>query len=112
MCVAVMHEGKLVELGTHSELMSSGRYAEMYRTQAEGYRDDPVSPCGHILRELLADHSRPCAAVMVDADPPDTPRTHEHQAADDRRPPGQQRCERHVAGPAHDRRRWEEPKQG
>src|SRR3954451_755595 len=36
--VAVMHEGKLVELGTHSELMSGGRYAEMYRTQAEGYR--------------------------------------------------------------------------
>jgi ATP-binding cassette, subfamily B, bacterial len=36
--VAVMHEGQLVESGTHSELMVGGRYAEMYRTQAEGYR--------------------------------------------------------------------------
>ena len=37
--VAVMHEGRLVEWGTHSELLAQrGRYAEMYRMQAEGYR--------------------------------------------------------------------------
>jgi ATP-binding cassette, subfamily B, bacterial len=37
--VAVMHEGKLVEAGTHAELMArDGRYAAMYRTQAEAYR--------------------------------------------------------------------------
>ncbi len=36
--VAVMHEGRLVECGTHDELMTGGRYADMYRTQAEGYR--------------------------------------------------------------------------
>jgi ATP-binding cassette, subfamily B, bacterial len=37
--VAVMHEGRLVESGTHSELMArDGAYAAMYRVQAEGYR--------------------------------------------------------------------------
>jgi ATP-binding cassette, subfamily B, bacterial len=37
--VAVMHEGRLVELGSHAELMAiAGRYATMYTTQAEGYR--------------------------------------------------------------------------
>ncbi|HWC32859.1 MAG TPA: ATP-binding cassette domain-containing protein, partial [Actinomycetota bacterium] len=36
--VAVLHEGRLVELGTHDELMAAnGHYAAMYRTQAEGY---------------------------------------------------------------------------
>jgi ATP-binding cassette subfamily B protein len=37
--VAVMHEGRVVEEGTHAELLArGGRYAEMYRLQAEGYR--------------------------------------------------------------------------
>ncbi len=37
--VAVMHEGRLAQWGSHDELVSvEGPYAEMYRTQAEGYR--------------------------------------------------------------------------
>lgn len=36
--VAVLQEGRLVELGTHEELLAAnGHYAAMYRTQAEGY---------------------------------------------------------------------------
>ena len=37
--VAVMHDGRVVEAGTHAELLArDGRYAAMYRTQAAGYR--------------------------------------------------------------------------
>ena len=37
--VAVMHEGRLAEWGSHPTLLSNGGlYAAMYRTQAEGYR--------------------------------------------------------------------------
>jgi ATP-binding cassette, subfamily B, bacterial len=37
--VAVMDDGRLVEWGSHDELLAAGgRYAEMYRMQAEGYR--------------------------------------------------------------------------
>jgi ATP-binding cassette subfamily B protein len=37
--IAVLHEGRLVEWGKHDDLMArGGRYAAMYRTQAEGYR--------------------------------------------------------------------------
>ena len=37
--IAVLDEGRLMEWGTHAELMAAGgRYATMYRTQAEGYR--------------------------------------------------------------------------
>ncbi len=36
--VAVLHEGRLVEVGTHADLLSrNGAYAQMYRTQARGY---------------------------------------------------------------------------
>jgi ATP-binding cassette subfamily B protein len=36
--VAVVHDGRVVESGTHAELLKAGgRYAQMYRTQAEGY---------------------------------------------------------------------------
>jgi ATP-binding cassette, subfamily B, bacterial len=36
--VAVVHDGRVVESGTHAELVKrGGRYAAMYRTQAEGY---------------------------------------------------------------------------
>jgi ATP-binding cassette subfamily B protein len=36
--VAVMDHGRLVECGSHEELLArGGRYAEMHRTQAEGY---------------------------------------------------------------------------
>jgi ATP-binding cassette, subfamily B, bacterial len=36
--VAVMHEGRLIECGTHSDLLHrGGSYASMYRMQAEGY---------------------------------------------------------------------------
>jgi ATP-binding cassette subfamily B protein len=37
--VAVLHEGRLVEQGSHADLLArGGRYAAMYQTQAEGYR--------------------------------------------------------------------------
>ena len=37
--VYVLHEGKVVEAGTHTELIAAGgRYAEMYTMQAEAYR--------------------------------------------------------------------------
>jgi ATP-binding cassette subfamily B protein len=37
--VLVMAEGRLVESGTHSELLAlRGRYAAMYATQAQGYQ--------------------------------------------------------------------------
>jgi ATP-binding cassette, subfamily B, bacterial len=37
--VAVLHDGAVVETGTHAELLArDGRYAAMYRTQAAGYR--------------------------------------------------------------------------
>lgn len=37
--VYVLHEGKVVEAGTHPELIAAGgRYAEMYSMQAEAYR--------------------------------------------------------------------------
>jgi ABC-type phosphonate transport system ATPase subunit len=37
--VVVMHEGRVVETGSHRELMArGGRYAAVYRTQAEGYQ--------------------------------------------------------------------------
>ena len=36
---SLVHDGRLVEWGTHRELLArSGAYADMYRTQAEGYR--------------------------------------------------------------------------
>jgi ATP-binding cassette subfamily B protein len=36
--VAVMHEGHVVEFGSHADLLErDGSYASMYRTQAEGY---------------------------------------------------------------------------
>ena len=37
--VAVIHDGRLIEWGSHEELIArGGRYASMYRIQAEGYR--------------------------------------------------------------------------
>lgn len=37
--IAVLHEGRVVETGSHDELMARhGTYATLYRTQAEGYR--------------------------------------------------------------------------
>jgi ATP-binding cassette subfamily B protein len=37
--IAVMHEGRLVELGSHADLLArGGAYARMYRTQADAYR--------------------------------------------------------------------------
>jgi ATP-binding cassette subfamily B protein len=37
--VYVLHEGRVVESGTHAELIAAGgRYAEMYTMQAEAYR--------------------------------------------------------------------------
>lgn len=39
-CIFVLHEGRLVERGTHDELMAaSGRYFELFTLQAAGYRD-------------------------------------------------------------------------
>lgn len=38
--IIVIHEGKLVEEGTHRELLArNGRYASAYRKQAEGYKE-------------------------------------------------------------------------
>lgn len=37
--IAVMHEGRLVELGTHDDLLrAAGRYAELFRRQAAAYQ--------------------------------------------------------------------------
>lgn len=39
--VIVLHDGQIVETGSHAELMrANGRYAEMFRTQAEWYLGD------------------------------------------------------------------------
>jgi ATP-binding cassette subfamily B protein len=46
--IAVLHQGKLAELGSHEELMAKdGRYARLFRIQAAGYQlgvDDVVKP--------------------------------------------------------------------
>ncbi|WP_308167601.1 ABC transporter ATP-binding protein [Catellatospora tritici] len=40
--IHVLHEGKLVESGTHDELMAlGGRYAELFTLQASGYQAQP-----------------------------------------------------------------------
>ena len=37
--IIVFHEGKLLEHGTHEELLASeGQYSELFNLQAEGYR--------------------------------------------------------------------------
>ena len=39
--IAVMHEGKIVETGTHDSLIkSNGKYAEMWLAQSEGYSEN------------------------------------------------------------------------
>ncbi|MEV6681808.1 ABC transporter ATP-binding protein [Streptomyces erythrochromogenes] len=43
--IYVLHEGRLVEQGGHAELMAlGGRYASMYRMQAEQFAQQPPSP--------------------------------------------------------------------
>jgi len=38
--IAVLHGGRLAELGSHQELLArAGRYAHLFRLQAQGYRD-------------------------------------------------------------------------
>lgn len=38
--IAVLHDGKIEELGSHRELMEkNGRYAHLFRLQAQGYLD-------------------------------------------------------------------------
>jgi ATP-binding cassette subfamily B protein len=42
--IYVLHEGRVVEAGSHEELMASnGRYAEMFRLQAAAYIDHPAA---------------------------------------------------------------------
>jgi ABC-type multidrug transport system fused ATPase/permease subunit len=39
--IAVVEEGTIVELGSHTELMSrEGRYFELFNLQKEGFEDD------------------------------------------------------------------------
>lgn len=41
-CVAMFEEGHMVECGSHEELMAlNGKYAEMFNTQAQYYRENP-----------------------------------------------------------------------
>jgi len=45
--IFVLHDGALVEQGTHAELLSAdGRYARLFTLQAAGYLDAPVSGRG------------------------------------------------------------------
>ena len=38
--IAVLHSGRIVELGSHRELLDlDGRYAHLFRLQAQGYLD-------------------------------------------------------------------------
>ena len=40
--IAMFEEGRLAEYGTHDELMTlNGKYADMFNTQAQYYREDP-----------------------------------------------------------------------
>ncbi|HET7752455.1 MAG TPA: ABC transporter ATP-binding protein [Anaeromyxobacteraceae bacterium] len=40
--IAVLHNGRVEELGSHRELLEKdGRYAHLFRLQAQGYLDDP-----------------------------------------------------------------------
>ncbi|PPK71059.1 ABC transporter ATP-binding protein [Actinokineospora auranticolor] len=41
--IVVMHHGRVLQVGTHTELMASNpHYADLYNLQADSYRDDPA----------------------------------------------------------------------
>lgn len=40
--IVVMEDGKIVETGTHDELIKGGKYAEMYKAQSKWYVNDTV----------------------------------------------------------------------
>jgi ATP-binding cassette, subfamily B, bacterial len=41
--LVVLDQGQIVEPGTHAELMATdGRYAELFKLQANGYQPDPA----------------------------------------------------------------------
>jgi ATP-binding cassette subfamily B protein len=41
--ILVLHQGRLVERGTHAELLASGgRYADLYRIQEVAYAESPL----------------------------------------------------------------------
>ena len=48
--ILVVEDGRIVERGTHDELLAAGgRYAELYRTQFDG-RDPERSECRELVR--------------------------------------------------------------
>jgi ATP-binding cassette subfamily B protein len=47
----VLHHGRLIEAGTHDELIAAGhRYAELFTLQAAGYDTTPTTP-GQLPRQ-------------------------------------------------------------
>jgi ATP-binding cassette, subfamily B, bacterial len=71
--IYVIHDGHIVESGTHAELIaSSGRYAELFRLQAAGYLEQAGSldasrprPAQFVEQAGSLDASRPRPAQFV-----------------------------------------------